>query len=425
MNKVLIITYYWPPSGGAGVQRWLKFTKYLPAYGWEPVVLTVDPDYAAYPAFDHSLSEDIPGSVKVVKTRATDWFRVYGKSKVPSAGFAKNNDRKFTARLSRFIRGNFFIPDPRRGWNRHAIKKASELIEREGIKYIITTSPPHSTQLIGRNLKKKYPGLKWVADLRDPWTDIYYYRNFYPTIIPLIIDKHYEKSVLCDADLIITVGNSLMEMFSLKHEGVREKSRVIFNGYDPDDFKGIEKIKPETFTISYTGTLSPVYPLKSFLTVVAELKERGKTIRLRFTGEVPAEIKNEINASSGAENTEFNNYTDHISAIGKMMNSSALLLIIPDHESNTSIITGKIFEYLATGLPIICIGPVDGDASAIIAGYGNGMTFGYDDKEGILKFIESVISGEFKCSDKPHIDIRRDCQAKLLASLLENTSKGN
>src|SRR5512133_158000 len=147
MNKVLIITYYWPPSGGAGVQRWLKFAKYLPENGWEPVILTVDPEYAAYPAIDNQLGKDLPESVQVHKTPATDWFRIYSsdKSRIPSAGFATGSDNKLKGKISRFIRGNLFIPDPRRGWNRYAFEKACELIEKEKITTIVTTSPPHST----------------------------------------------------------------------------------------------------------------------------------------------------------------------------------------------------------------------------------------------------------------------------------------
>ena len=156
MNKVLIITYYWPPSGGAGVQRWLKFSKYLPEFGWDPVILTVDPEYAAYPVIDNSLNFDISSSVEVHKTPAIDYFNIYNKdkSKIPAAGFANTGERSFNDKIFRFIRGNFFIPDPRRGWNSYASKKACELIETKGINHVITTSPPHSTQLIGLKIKK-------------------------------------------------------------------------------------------------------------------------------------------------------------------------------------------------------------------------------------------------------------------------------
>ena len=191
--RVLIITYYWPPGSGAGVQRWLKFAKYLPALGWEPVILTVDPEYAAFPATDDSLLNEISTGLEIHKTKARDWFRIYrkDKTKIPSAGFAANDNNSFTGKIIKFIRGNFFIPDPRRGWNRHAFREACRLIETGEIKHVITTSPPHSTQLIGLSLRKKYPAVKWIADLRDPWTDIYYYDQFYHTTIARKIDELY------------------------------------------------------------------------------------------------------------------------------------------------------------------------------------------------------------------------------------------
>jgi hypothetical protein len=160
--KVLIITYYWPPGSGAGVQRWLKFARYLPSLGWEPVILTVDPGYATFPATDQTLLNEISEGLEIYKTKARDWFRIYGrdKTKIPSAGFAANDNRSFGGKIIKFIRGNFFIPDPRRGWNRYAYREACRLIEKKDIRHIITTSPPHSTQLIGLALKKKIPGAK-------------------------------------------------------------------------------------------------------------------------------------------------------------------------------------------------------------------------------------------------------------------------
>jgi glycosyltransferase involved in cell wall biosynthesis len=252
MNKVLIITYYWPPGSGAGVQRWLKFSKYLPSFGWEPVILTVDPEFAAYPALDNSLGAEISTSLRIFKTRATDYFRIYSKDKknIPSAGFASNDDKWLKGKILRFIRGNFFIPDPRKGWNKHAFRKACEIIDNESIKHVITTSPPHSTQLVGLKLKRKYPEIKWIADLRDPWTDIYYYDQFYPTFISKLTDRKYENAVLQSADRIITVGKSLKELFATKIFGISNKTEIITNGFDEDDFTGRISESPDKFTIS-------------------------------------------------------------------------------------------------------------------------------------------------------------------------------
>ena len=419
MNKVLIITYYWPPSGGAGVQRWLKFSKYLPQLGWEPVILTVDLEYAAYPALDHSLEKDLPEGLEVHITKATDWFRIYSKdkSKVPSAGFAKNKDNSLKGKLFRLIRGNFFIPDPRRGWNKYAFKKACELVETMDIKHVITTSPPHSTQLIGLKLKKKYPWIKWVSDLRDPWTDIYYYEQFYPTFLSKKIDSWFERRVLKKADRIITVGPSLKTSFSLKVKGIVNKIEVITNGYDEADFKGITTDEPSRFTITYVGTLSDKYPLVGFLGALANIKNNKIDHLLRFVGTVPENIRKRIMSEISMDSIEFIPYTHHDEAITFMMNSSMLLLVIPEHKNNKNIITGKIFEYIASGKPILCLGPEDGDAATILTEYGFGKCFSYEDINNIETYILSVISNpvclQIKIEEFSHRNI-----AKKLVSFL-------
>jgi glycosyltransferase involved in cell wall biosynthesis len=392
MNKVLIITYYWPPSGGAGVQRWLKFAKYLPEFGWEPIILTIDPKYAAYPVTDYSLIVDLPGSVKVYSTPATNFFTIYkkDKSRIPAAGFANNIDDTLRGKLLRFIRGNLFLPDPRRGWNKFAFEKACKLIETEDIQHIITTSPPHSTQLIGLKIKKKYPGIKWIVDLRDPWTDIYYYKQFYPTIISKAIDLRYEKSVLINSDRIITVGTSLKTLFSSKVKGIENKSEVITNGYDEEDFKGIPTTNPSRFTVTYVGTLSDIYPVKGLITALKNLQATGKDFNLRFVGAVSENSRKIIISEIKQTSLEFLPYAAHSEAIKFMMDSTMLILIIPLHESNKSIITGKLFEYIATGKPVLCLGPVDGDAAGIIKKCGSGETVDYDNTERISEFLGTI-----------------------------------
>lgn len=394
MEKVLIITYYWPPGSGAGVQRWLKFSKYLPSFGWEPVILTVDPEYATYPATDYSMVAEIPANIKIYKTRATDYFRIYkkDKKKIPSAGFARSGNKGIKGKIQRFIRGNFFIPDPRIGWHKYAFRKACEIIENEGIKNIITTSPPHSTQLIGLKLKKKYPDIKWIADLRDPWTDIYYYNQFYPTFISKTIDREFEKQVLQSADKIITVGKSLKDLFASKISGIWNKIEVITNGFDEDDFIGLNSTNPEKFTISYIGTLSDAYPLNGLLDALRSFGEKGNNFNLKFVGTVSPDQKDLMYSKIEKSFVEFIPFVDHAKAIKYMLDTTVLLLIIPDHKSNKSIITGKLFEYIATGKPIICLGPVDGDAEEILKETGNGNSFNYEDFTGIEALLILLIN---------------------------------
>jgi len=423
MNKVLILTYYWPPSGGAGVQRWLKFAKYLPEFGWEPIIITVDPAFAAYPVTDDSLSAELSSSVKVYKTLAVDYFSMYkkDKTKIPTAGFANSIDNSLSGKIQRFIRGNFFIPDPRKGWNKYAFKKACEIIEAEGIKHVITTSPPHSTQLIGLKIKTKYPGIKWVADLRDPWTDIYYYDQFYPTFISKRVDLGFEKNVLRKADRIITIGSTLKKMFSSKVPEITGKIDVITNGYDDDDFNNTKPSNPDIFTISYTGTLSDTYPINGFLDALRNFKATGNPLILRFIGTVSLKQKELILSKTKNLNVEYISYVDHTKAVKYMLETSVLLLIIPDHQSSRSIITGKIFEYIASEKPVICLGPPDGDAAEILMETGHGITFDYNDSKGITEYLTKVstdntINGKTSSKDYSRVEL-----TKKVVSILEAT----
>jgi len=421
MNRVLIITYYWPPSGGAGVQRWLKFAKYLPQLGWEPNVLTVDPEYAAYPSLDTSLEKDIPETVVVHRTKATDWFRLYerDKSKIPSGGFATNKDDTFIGKLSRFIRGNFFIPDPRRGWNSHAFKKACELIEEGDIRHVITTSPPHSTQLIGLKIKKRFPHIRWMADLRDPWTDIYYYNLFYPSFFARKIDLGYEKAVLRNADIITTVGPSLGKFFESKDPGAFQKIKIVHNGYDESDFENVSVSEPGMFTLSYTGTLSESYPLDGFIKAIGDLTGKGAKLKLKLTGHISGKLKEKFVTVIGKENLEFIPYSDHKAVIIQMLSSSMQLLVLANDKQNRTFLPGKLFEYIASGKPVLCLGPVNGDTAEILEKGEFGKCFDYNDIRGISEFIsEAMNKGSAKTKTPPSEFSRKNLSMKI-AGLLE------
>lgn len=419
--KVLIITYYWPPSGGAGVQRWLKFAKYLPASGWIPVVLTVLPEYAAYPYKDTSLYGEIPIDAEVHRTKAVNYFALYGRdqSKIPGAGFASGTEKGLKNMISRFIRGNLFIPDPRIGWNRYAFRKACELIKTGNITHVITTSPPHSTQLIGLRLKRRFPQIKWVADMRDPWTDIYYYDMFRPSLPARMLDRHLERSVLTKADTVITVGNVLASVLAGKSGNTEKMIRVLPNGFDEEDFEGINPTLPDKFTITYVGTLSPAYPVGGFIDAVSEARSKGISIEMKFVGTVPGPIQELFPADDEGRKPEFINYCEHPVAIRHMMDSSLLLLIIPDHPSSRSILTGKIFEYLATEKPILFLGPADGDAARLLSLCGYQGMFGYDDVQGISDFIIKVVRGKPVKRSGHHLEYSRRALAVKLGNLLD------
>ncbi|MGC8865737.1 MAG: glycosyltransferase family 4 protein [Bacteroidales bacterium] len=397
MERVLMITYYWPPSGGPGVQRPLKFVKYLPAQGFQPLVITVDPERAYYPLLDPGLEKDIPPEALVFRTPTFEPFALYekltGKNKMPKPGFAGEGKPGRLETLARFIRGNLFVPDPRRGWNRFLIRQALEVIGKYQPLALITSSPPHSTQLAGQQLKKR-TGLPWIADLRDPWTDIYYYKEF--RHLPWIRKKDaaYERRVLEEADAVLVVSEALKRLFLTKSPRITpEKIHVIPNGYDPVDFP--EKPcrgKNEQFTLVYTGTLSSDYPVEALAKAFQILSNRHsiQDIILQVVGKASPQLQETFIKCNLGERVKISPYVPHSEAISRMQCADALLLIIPKVSNNEGILTGKLFEYLATGVPIAGLGPVEGDAAAILSETGAGRMIAYDDAEALAEWLLEI-----------------------------------
>ena len=390
-KSILLFTYYWPPSGGAGVQRWLKLVKYLDQQGVKCTVITVDEKKASYPQIDESLCEEIPDSVRVFGTNTIEPYSLYkrfsGTKQIPYGGFVNEPTPSFRQKFGRYVRANFFIPDPRKGWNNSALKQAKKLIAEETFDAIITTSPPHSTQLIGRALKREF-GIKWLADLRDPWTDIYYYKEFPHSKRAAAKDANYEKSVLLEADELIVVSESIKQLFADKIEGDDTRINVVPNGYDASDFEQIVA-KKETVTpleLTYTGTLSDIYTLDGFFKGVKVFDE--KTLHLNFVGK----ISQHFEAPLSNINHTLNGYVPHSESVQHLMNADVLLLVIPEIENNEGILTGKLFEYLGSRKPILMIGPPDGDAANIIRSCNAGGIFDYHDSEGITSFLKKVAS---------------------------------
>jgi glycosyltransferase involved in cell wall biosynthesis len=334
----------------------------------------------------------VPEGLEVYRTKAMDWFRVFGrdKSSVPSSGFARADKNRFRDKVARFVRGNFFIPDPRRGWNRCAFKKACELINEKDIDTVITTSPPHSTQLIGLRLKKRFPQLRWIADFRDPWTEIYYYNEFYHLPWAKWLDKLYEKRCLAGADKVVTVGDQLADQFTGMTPAKKDRISVIRNGFDHNDFSDVKKIGHEILTIAYTGTLSDAYRIEGFIAALGLLNKKGIRFSVRITGIITEKWSAALTDSLPSGSLVINGYSSHSDSVSEIESASALLLVIPDRPGNEVILTGKLFEYIATGKPVICIGPTDGDAAEIVKSRSNGLAVDYDEESRIADFLTAV-----------------------------------
>ncbi|WP_439883132.1 glycosyltransferase [Pontibacter sp. MBLB2868] len=383
-TDLLYISYYWPPSGGPGVQRGLKFCKYLPQFGIQPTVLTVDEKQASYALLDPSFADEVPPGLKVYRTNTSEPFEYYkklsGKKEIPYSGFANQNSKdSLLDKVFKFVRGNLFIPDARVGWNKHALAKAEELLKNGTFKAILTTSPPHSTQLIGLKLKQKY-NLTWIADLRDPWTDIHYYDQLYHTALAKRLDAKYEKQVLQHADAILVTSEDTKRLFLNKPASIdSRKIHVIPNGYDGADFTFDSKPPKNEFIITYTGTITENYNIDVFLKVLATLLSLFSDInyKLRFVGKVSEGMKKRIEKAGLLGITEFIPYVPHQESIKYMMESTVLFLAIADVDNVYANVPGKLFEYLASNKPIIALGPVHSDMDRIIDECGAGRLFHY------------------------------------------------
>ncbi|HAH26014.1 MAG TPA: hypothetical protein DCL77_20015 [Prolixibacteraceae bacterium] len=326
----------------------------------------------------------------VYTTKSFELYNLYKflsrKKEVPYGGFANESKEGLLQKTSKFLRGNFLLPDPRKGWNKYAFKKASELIREFNIDTVVTTSPPHSTQLIGLKLKQTF-NIKWVADLRDPWTDIYYYNQFKHTALARAIDLRYERKVVENADLIVTVSEDVKRIFAGKSSlPIASKTVVIPNGFDEDDFKNIHVPSETKKVITYTGTISEAYPVDCFLEALCSLDQELKSqILIRFVGKVPPSVVQKFRDTH--LEIELAGYVDHSKSIEYLFRSSLLLLVIPEVKNNHGILTGKFFEYLASGKPILAIGPTKGDLAKIIAETNCGKLFDYLDMQGMRRFI--------------------------------------
>ena len=396
--RLLIITYYWPPSGGAGVQRCLKFVKYLGHFGVEATVITVDAEQATYPVRDESLLAEVPPEVRVIRTGTTEPFESYKKltgRAVPYGGFANEGKPGLLQQALRFVRGNLFIPDPRRGWNRHALTAVEQLLTAgEKFDAVLTSSPPHSTQLIGLELKKRH-GLRWLADLRDPWTDIYYYKDLHHTPLAAWLDARYERQVLTQADAVLVTSPETQRLFLAKLSALPiAKFHVLPNGYDESDFRQPSAAPTDCLRITHTGTITELYRIEQLLEAVAASAAAHPDVplRLRFVGQVSAELRSQITRVGLLPITEFIDFVPHDKSVEYLLEASALLMAIPDVPRNFGILPGKVFEYLAANKPILCVGPTGSDADNLLQECGAGQALPYQDAALMRATLEALVA---------------------------------
>jgi len=424
MKKVLIITYYWPPSGGSAVLRWLKFAKYLREFNWEPVVYT--PANPEPQEIDPSLLKDLPPDLVVITSKIFEPYNVYkwltGKKKEDRLGVAMMSDKKkpgLISKLSLWIRSNLFIPDPRRFWVNPSIRLLCKRLRISHVDIVITTGPPHSMHLIGLGLKRRL-GIKWVADFRDPWTNIDFYRDLTLTRSADLCHRKLEKKVLQEADHVITVSPGMTREFELM--GIKNVT-TITNGYDEEPLMAG---KPETnkFTLLHLGSMPKSRNPEILWKVLSDLAKHNalfaSRLQIKLIGKTDLVVKESIKSYELNDYVVSKEFVHHDQTLGLLTGATVLLLCINNTPNAGGILTNKFFEYLSAHRPILALGPADGDASAILAETGAGKIFGYSDtlglKNQLLTLFELYSQHNLKIESR---DIERFSRKNLTRELSE------
>ncbi|CAM3623582.1 glycosyl transferase family 1 [Elizabethkingia occulta] len=388
-KKILIITYYWPPAGGPGVQRWLKFAKYLPENKWEPIIYT--PENPSYPLLDESLVKDVPKNIQIIQNKIWEPYQLAEKlnkknKKFKAGQFDVGKNQSWKSKLSIFVRGNFFIPDARKFWVNPSISFLKKYLEANPVDVIVTTGPPHSLHLIGKGLKKYFPAIKWIADFRDPWTEISYYKHLKLTSWADQKHRKLEKEVFQNAD--ITLATSYGDAENFRKAGAN--SACITNGFDKEEFNK-KSVKNSKFTLSYIGVLeqlrNPENLWKVLSDIVQEDSDFAQNFELRFVGRVDDIILENLQSSPLKDNLNLVGYIPHEQSVKEMENADMLLITNFPKQESAGIIPGKIFEYLATQNPILSVGPEKADVEKILNETKAGDHFTYQDHEAIRSFV--------------------------------------
>ncbi len=425
LKRLLIITYYWPPTGGSGVQRWVKFSKYLPEFGWQPIVYTpANPEQLAR---DESLLKDIPACAEVIKTHITEPYELYRRLTGGKAGKEVNpvnaQQKTWKQRLSLWIRGNCFIPDPRVGWVRPSVRFLKKYLREHPVDAVVTTGPPQSVHLIGLRLKKAL-GLRWIADFRDPWTEMFYYKHLGLSAAADRRHRRLEQAVLDGADKIISVSPPVAADFQ-----ARTKTPVVLitNGFDEDDFRDssftgstgesprggvVEPERPGISRAIFSGSGKPgpqarrkeirlVHtglfaadgnPLNLWDALAercaAEADFRAR-LQIRLAGKVDAAITDAIRARGLGDNLFELGYLPHDETVREQRAADFLLLPLRREPEYAKVLPGKIFEYLAARRPVLGIGQEDGAAASVLRDAAAGEMFDWDKKDELLAFLDA------------------------------------
>ena len=400
MKRVLIISYYWPPTGGSGVQRWVKFAKYLPSEGWQPVIYT--PENPEQLAIDESLAAEIPAEVEVIKTRIVEPYEIY-KKLLRKSGHSKEavevnpvnaQNKSFLQKVAMWVRGNLFRPDPRCMWIGPSVRFLKKYLKEHPVDLIVSTGPPQSMHLIGRRLALE-TGLPWIADFRDPWTKIFYFKHLSMTHGTERWHKKMEKKVLDDTSVVVAVSPLVQQEFQAM---TSTRVELITNGFDECDFAAepcheAEGGSDNAFCVTHTGLFAadgnPTVLWEVLAEKCASDNAFRKALKIKLIGKTDESILTALNEAGLSECVKNIGYLPHSEAVEQQRNASLLILPLRKEPEYKAVLPGKLFEYLASRRPVLGIGQKDGAMAMILNETKTGVVLDWEDREAIACHIDS------------------------------------
>ena len=386
-RKLVVLTYYWPPSGGSGVQRWVYFTHYLKTLGWEPIVITVDPEQASYPQEDKSL-QALTKDIRVIRTATREPIRGYarwfGKGSIPQGEVPQQH---FFQRIAAFIRGNFFIPDARKGWIPFAQKALRTILEKESIEWVISTGPPHSTHLTVESLRHTF-NFRWLVDFRDPWSELFYNRQFYRLPFAVRKDRAYEQVILQHEDAVLTtVGGELHQQLQVK--APKQRFFALPNGFDANAFAQHQRSQRQgEFHLVYTGLLTRNQAYPALLKALQQMKN-GLPLRVSLAGQMELSLVKALQTALPEATIDYHGYLPHAQAL-TLMHSADVLINFIFEGAHKQMISGKLLEYMATGVPVLSLGDPESEAGQLLAQGAAAAMIAPSDTQQLIAFLEKA-----------------------------------
>jgi glycosyltransferase involved in cell wall biosynthesis len=386
-RKLVVLTYYWPPSGGSGVQRWVYFTHYLKTLGWEPIVITVDPEQASYPQEDKSL-QALTKDIRVIRTATREPIRGYarwfGKGSIPQGEVPQQH---FFQRIAAFIRGNFFIPDARKGWIPFAHKALRTILEKESVEWVISTGPPHSTHLTVESLRHTF-NFRWLVDFRDPWSELFYNRQFYRLPFAVRKDRAYEQEILQHADAVLTtVGGELHQQLQVK--APKQRFFALPNGFDANAFAQHQRsLRQGEFHLVYTGLLTRNQAYPALLKALQQMKN-GLPLRVSLAGQMELSLVKALQTALPEATIDYHGYLPHAQAL-TLMHSADVLINFIFEGAHKQMISGKLLEYMATGVPVLSLGDPESEAGQLLAQGAAAAMIAPSDTQQLIAFLEKA-----------------------------------